>query len=282
MNMDREKTGVLIAAARKEKNMTQKELAAALHVSDRAVSKWERGAGFPDISLLEPLAAALDLNVLDLLRGERTEETDVHAAVQVALDAFQEKHRQTRKYVLGESLRVLVFLVVFLGVVQLFFPFRRRVDQTITAGVYRSGELIAYTDVEIQGEIEQYFLPAEKSYWGRFAIGCVEWTCREGAEVCIGLNNGKGVDSYLWHGTLAGNLRDLDAVFSPYMKEFAMALQSPYHHISGEPDVEEWCILATSPEMYEAYCTQMAYPPPALTSPAPERLPEFPSAWKQW
>ena len=69
--MDRTKTGALIAAARKEQNKTQKELAAALHVSDRAVSKWERGAGFPDISLLEPLADALGLGVLDLLRGER-------------------------------------------------------------------------------------------------------------------------------------------------------------------------------------------------------------------
>ena len=69
--MDRTKTGALIAAARKEQNMTQKELAAALHVSDRAVSKWERGAGFPDISLLEPLADTLGLGVLDLLRGER-------------------------------------------------------------------------------------------------------------------------------------------------------------------------------------------------------------------
>ena len=63
--MDKTKTGALIAAARKEKNMTQKELAKALHVSDRAVSKWERGAGFPDVSLLEPLAEALDLQVMD-------------------------------------------------------------------------------------------------------------------------------------------------------------------------------------------------------------------------
>ena len=43
MRMNREKTGALIAAARKEKNMTQKDLAKVLHVSDRAVSKWERG-----------------------------------------------------------------------------------------------------------------------------------------------------------------------------------------------------------------------------------------------
>ena len=64
---------MLIAEARKQKNMTQKDLAAALHVSDRAVSKWERGAGFPDVSLLEPLADALGLQVLELLRGEEQE-----------------------------------------------------------------------------------------------------------------------------------------------------------------------------------------------------------------
>ena len=65
--MDREKTGALIAAARKERGLTQKELAERLHISDRAVSKWERGAGFPDVSLLEPLADALGLSVISLL-----------------------------------------------------------------------------------------------------------------------------------------------------------------------------------------------------------------------
>lgn len=50
--MDAGKTGELIAQARKQKNMTQKQLAEALHISDRTVSKWERGAGFPDVSLL--------------------------------------------------------------------------------------------------------------------------------------------------------------------------------------------------------------------------------------
>lgn len=54
MHMDKAKTGALIAEVRKMKNLTQKDLAETLHVSDRAVSKWERGAGFPDVSLLEP------------------------------------------------------------------------------------------------------------------------------------------------------------------------------------------------------------------------------------
>lgn len=72
-------------SSRKEQNMTQKELAAALHVSDRAVSKWERGAGFPDISLLEPLADALGLGVLDLLRGERGTVPEPEPTIRQAL-----------------------------------------------------------------------------------------------------------------------------------------------------------------------------------------------------
>lgn len=69
--MDNTKTGVLIKELRKEKNMTQKELADLLHITDRAVSKWERGLCAPDISLLEPLAAALGVTVTELISGER-------------------------------------------------------------------------------------------------------------------------------------------------------------------------------------------------------------------
>ena len=69
--MDNKKTGALIAARRQELGLTQKQLAERLSVSDRAVSKWERGAGFPDVSLLEPLADALELSILELIHGER-------------------------------------------------------------------------------------------------------------------------------------------------------------------------------------------------------------------
>ena len=69
MYLDAAKTGELIARARREKGMTQKELADKLHVSNKAVSRWETGAGFPDVSCLEPLAAALDLTVTALLSG---------------------------------------------------------------------------------------------------------------------------------------------------------------------------------------------------------------------
>ena len=67
--MDRYVTGAVIRKLRENKNMTQEELASKLFVSSKAVSKWETGQGFPDISLIEPLAKALDISVIELLSG---------------------------------------------------------------------------------------------------------------------------------------------------------------------------------------------------------------------
>ena len=67
--MDNYVTGTAIRSQREKKGITQEELAARIHVSAKAVSKWETGKGFPDVSLLEPLAAALGISVIELLSG---------------------------------------------------------------------------------------------------------------------------------------------------------------------------------------------------------------------
>ena len=68
--MDRYITGPMIRQMREKKNMTQEELASQLHVSSKAISKWETGQGLPDISLLEPLAKALDISIIELFAGQ--------------------------------------------------------------------------------------------------------------------------------------------------------------------------------------------------------------------
>lgn len=68
--MDSLKTGNLILKIRKEKKMTQKELAEKLNVSDKTISKWERGQGCPDIASINDLAEVLGVNVTDILSGE--------------------------------------------------------------------------------------------------------------------------------------------------------------------------------------------------------------------
>jgi transcriptional regulator with XRE-family HTH domain len=76
MTMDRYVTGAVIRRLREKKKITQEELADMIHVSGKAVSKWETGQGFPDISLLEPLAKALDISVIELLSGEDIRNTN--------------------------------------------------------------------------------------------------------------------------------------------------------------------------------------------------------------
>lgn len=71
--LDKERFGEFLSVRRKKKGYTQKELARRLFVSDKAVSKWERGAGMPDISLLIPLAEILDVTVTELLEGQEVE-----------------------------------------------------------------------------------------------------------------------------------------------------------------------------------------------------------------
>lgn len=67
--MDNYITGTLIRRLRESRKMTQEELADKVCVSSKAVSKWETGRGFPDIGLIESLAKALDISVIELLSG---------------------------------------------------------------------------------------------------------------------------------------------------------------------------------------------------------------------
>lgn len=67
--MDRYVTGAMMKRLREERKMTQAEFAQKLNVSDKAVSKWETGKGYPDITLIEPIAEALGISVMELLSG---------------------------------------------------------------------------------------------------------------------------------------------------------------------------------------------------------------------
>lgn len=104
-SIDREKFGAFLARLRKEKGFTQQDLADRLYVSNKAVSKWERGQSLPDISLLAPLAQLLDVSVTELLKGERlTEDTLnnceveflVNKAIRLSTEEQEERSRIRR------------------------------------------------------------------------------------------------------------------------------------------------------------------------------------------
>lgn len=146
--MDNTKTGALIKALRKEKGMTQKELADLLHITDRAVSKWERGLSAPDIALLEPLAKALDVSVLDLINGERSgervPEVEDGAKRALAYSGAEINHRikRLRRWsLLGAGVAVLlIFLILWQSGLLHVVERVRSPDGTGKATVY-SGQL---------------------------------------------------------------------------------------------------------------------------------------------
>ena len=92
--MDAKATGGLIARRRKEQNWSQGDLAERLHVTDKAVSKWETGRGLPSVDLLEPLAEALGLTVSELLSGRELTAEELPKA---AGEQIMESMRKGRK-----------------------------------------------------------------------------------------------------------------------------------------------------------------------------------------
>lgn len=109
--MDAIYTGNMIAARRKKLGFTQKELAERLHVTDKAVSKWERGINFPDIALLEKVAAELQFSVIDLLGiKNESQEQIVSSMTDLA---------KTEKELIAREIINRGWLTVILGIIVL-------------------------------------------------------------------------------------------------------------------------------------------------------------------
>lgn len=122
--MDQLKVGKFIQECRKAQNMTQGDLASALHVTDQAVSKWERGLNYPDISLLFELATLLQVSVTEILLGEHTmSEIKTDEAVKEVLDYSSNIIQKERNLFSKE--RMLLRLIIALAVAALINAYFR-------------------------------------------------------------------------------------------------------------------------------------------------------------
>ncbi len=121
--MNPKKTGVFIAALRKEAGLTQKELAEKLNVSDKAISRWETGKGYPDIESLMALSELFSVSVNELLGGKRHESTAIAkiAEQEIAVAYIQtiKNRRFFKKFVLT-ILSVFALAIVLIGLPVLY------------------------------------------------------------------------------------------------------------------------------------------------------------------
>ena len=118
--MDPKKTGMIILEARKRLKMTQKDLADKLYVSDKAVSKWERGLCFPDISVLIPLTEILNISLYDLLRGEKVNKKEVEETLKNTINySNSEINRKKKKYITISL--IIIFIIVLISIMSVVF-----------------------------------------------------------------------------------------------------------------------------------------------------------------
>ena len=133
--IDKSQFGAFIAALRKDRGWTQRELAERLHISDKAVSKWETGVSIPDTALLIPLAELFDVTVTELLmcrkmeRSENMEQTQVENIVKAAI-AYPDDGGE-RAYQKRSVWHLVYFLALALCAVEMFV-FRRIVLMSST------------------------------------------------------------------------------------------------------------------------------------------------------
>ena len=153
--MDNQAIGLFIRQLRTEKNLTQKELADRLHVTDKAVSKWERGLSLPAIDLLSPLSRALDISVVELMDAQRHQENsiDLEKANAILEDTTQRLKRTIRFKRLA---LLLIFILLFITT---------RISGRL---LWNQGLLLDERNVSIQ---DIYYVPLDNTLtWIGFAL----------------------------------------------------------------------------------------------------------------
>lgn len=155
--MDNEKFGQFVRSMRKEKQMTQQQLADRLHLTDKAVSKWERGLSLPDISMLEQLAKELDVSVVELLCGEKKEdrigkETVEELLVDTMSDSLKKEKKERKRWlILLGTVICLAVLTVLYGKTAINFALDRFSESSETAYHTSEFQIVVKREQKLEG-----------------------------------------------------------------------------------------------------------------------------------
>ncbi len=176
--MDQSKIGRFIAQMRKEQSFTQRQLADRLGISDKTVSKWECGNGLPEVSLMLPLCAALEISVNELLSGERLDEAEYRRkAEENMMDLIREREENKRRFWLTfvsgmSALALFVMLFVLIAYSDWISPAVRAL-LTVAGLICFFGALVAVMEGERTigwykcGRCGEKFVPSFRQYlWG--------------------------------------------------------------------------------------------------------------------
>lgn len=150
--MNYDKIGKFIQEKRKAKKLTQKELALKVGVTDKAISKWERGQGCPDVSILEVLSRELDCSILELLKGREIENevisiTEADDYIKESMIFSKANFKSKIKFFLNRTIEVsIIFFVLFLSYLNIVQVMYLDKEYSYRVNYYKKKEIVSYID----------------------------------------------------------------------------------------------------------------------------------------
>lgn len=142
--------GKFIASERKRKGYTQRQLADILEISDKTISKWERGNGFPEVSLLLPLCNELDISVNELLSGERVSKEDYQKKAEENMVNMIKEREENKKKAIHTIITGLISTVAFITLIMVVCVYTQVISLPvkillicIACGIFVSGIIVA-------------------------------------------------------------------------------------------------------------------------------------------
>lgn len=163
--MNQEKIGAFIARRRKEKKLTQAKLASYLGITDRAVSKWERGKGLPDPVYMLELCRLLDISVNELLTGEFIEETKYQQkAEDNLLIMAKQEVKQTKKMFFYENVIGIGSTIIFAILIFMSVYFVENGEIKILLFIFAFLFLITGVSIALKIETEEGYCECQKCH----------------------------------------------------------------------------------------------------------------------
>lgn len=157
--MDQIKIGKFISECRKEKNLTQNELAEKLGITDRAVSKWERGICLPDAGLMIALCKLLGITVNELLTGEKIDMKNNEEKMDENLVKLAKKNEESNRMLLKAEMMLVFLVVVMLCGVEIIcnrFIESNFLRTLITIGGFVIALIVAFFGIHIETKAGYY------------------------------------------------------------------------------------------------------------------------------
>ena len=125
--MEQEKIGKFIQERRKEKKLTQEELAEKLSVNNKTISRWENGKNMPDVSMFKPLCQILEISVEELINGEKSNEENLKVSYEKAIiNTLDNNIKNQRKISKLKRYLILLTIIIFLLILSLFTFYRMK------------------------------------------------------------------------------------------------------------------------------------------------------------